>query len=75
MIHATSRAEMTFAARALDRVLRAGRYWVPNWYKPVHTVAMWDEFGWPDKKPRYDFPVETTWWYDKEKAAKLDSSN
>ena len=63
VIHAKSRKEMTIAARALDRVLRAGRYWVPNWYKPVHTVAVWDEFGWPDKKPRYEFPVEVTWWY------------
>lgn len=73
MIRADNRDAMTTAARALDRVLRAGRYWVPNWYKPVHTVAAWDRFGWPDKKPRYGFPVETTWWYDKDKAAKLDS--
>lgn len=73
MIHAESRERMTIAARALDRVLRAGRYWVPNWFKPVHTVAMWDEFGWPEKKPRYEFPVETTWWYDKNKAERLDS--
>ena len=35
LIHAESREVMTTTARALDRVLRAGRYWVPNWYKPV----------------------------------------
>ncbi|PLX38740.1 MAG: hypothetical protein C0606_07495 [Hyphomicrobiales bacterium] len=73
IVNAPTREELTTAARALDRVLRAGRYWVPQWYKPVHTVALWDRFGWPDKKPRYDFPVETTWWYDKQKAERLDS--
>ncbi|MBB4304527.1 microcin C transport system substrate-binding protein [Rhodobium orientis] len=73
LIHAKNREAMTVVGRALDRVLRAGRYWVPNWYKPVHTIALWDEYGWPETKPRYEFPVETTWWYDEEKAARLDS--
>ena len=71
VIHAKSRDAMTIAARALDRVLRAGHYWVPNWYKPIHTVAFWDEFGWPVEKPRYGFPVTATWWYDKDKAARI----
>jgi len=62
MIHARTRADMTFAARALDRVLRIGHYWVPQWYKASHNVAYWDKFGWPEKKPRYEFPVQSTWW-------------
>ncbi len=74
VVNAPSREELTVAARALDRVLRAGRYWVPQWYKPVHTVALWDRFGWPDEKPRYGFPVEATWWYDEEKVDRLDSA-
>ena len=74
IVNAPSRQDLTVAARVLDRVLRAGRYWVPQWYKPVHTVALWDRFGWPSKKPRYGFPVESTWWYDEEKAARLDSA-
>ncbi len=68
---AESREEMTVAARALDRVLRSGHYWVPQWSKPVHTVALWDMFGYPDKPPFYDFPVEKTWWFDKDKAAEI----
>ncbi|MXN66833.1 ABC transporter substrate-binding protein [Stappia sp. GBMRC 2046] len=68
-IFAETRDEMEIAARALDRCLRAGYYWVPHWYKPTHTVAMWDIFGMPPEPPRYDFPVETTWWFDEEKAA------
>ncbi len=71
MIRAETRDDMVVAARALDRVLRAGHYWIPNWYKAVHTVAYWDEFGWPDETPRYDFPVEQLWWFDVDKAAAL----
>lgn len=63
LINAPTREEMVTAARALDRVLRLGHYWVPQWYKGVHTVAYWaDEFGIPEKKPRYGLPVATTWW-------------
>ncbi|WP_289035648.1 extracellular solute-binding protein [uncultured Roseibium sp.] len=70
-LSAKSREEMTVAARALDRALRPGHYWVPQWTKPVHTVALWDMFGYPEKPPYYDFPVETTWWLDLEKAKKI----
>ena len=70
-IQASSRAELEVATRALDRVLRAGHYWVPQWYKPVHHVAHWDRFSWPATKPRYDRGIVDTWWYDAAKAAKL----
>lgn len=50
------------AWRALDRVVRAGHYWLPGWYSENHRVAVWDKYDWPDKKPDYSFPVETTWW-------------
>ncbi len=70
-IQASSRAELEVATRALDRVLRAGHYWVPQWYKPVHHVAHWDRFSWPATKPRYDRGIVHTWWYDAAKAAKL----
>ena len=70
ILSAETRDQMVTAARALDRVLRVGHYWVPNWYKGTHTVAYWDVFGMPDDKPRYGFPVEETWWFDVERAAK-----
>ena len=57
--------------RALDRVLRAGHHVVPNWFSPNHRIAHWDIFGQPDVKPDYGFPVETTWWYDSDKAARI----
>ncbi len=68
---AKSREEMISAARALDRVLRAGHYWVPQWYKASHNIGVWDRFGRPAVKPRYDRGVLDTWWYDSLKAAKL----
>lgn len=71
MIEAKSRAELATAARALDRVLRAGHYWVPQWYKPVHTVAYWNKYSRPAVMPKYDEGVIDTWWYDADKAAKL----
>jgi len=71
IIAAQSRAEMNTAAKALDRVLRAGYYWIPQWTKASHTVAMWDIYGYPEKTPRYFFPIEELWWIDAEKAKKL----
>jgi microcin C transport system substrate-binding protein len=68
---ARTRADLTIATRALDRVLRTGHYWVPHWYKAAHHVAYWDRFGRPDMKPRYERGIIHTWWYDPEKAAKL----
>ncbi len=71
MVRATSRAELVTAARALDRVLRAGHYWVPHWYKAAHHLAFWNKFSWPEVKPKYDRGALTTWWYDAAKAATL----
>jgi microcin C transport system substrate-binding protein len=70
-VAAKNRDEVNIAARALDRVLRAGHYWVSNWYKGSHNVAFWDKFGWPDKKPLYERAILDTWWFDAAKAAKL----
>jgi microcin C transport system substrate-binding protein len=72
VIAAETRAELTAACRALDRLIRAGRYWVPHWYKASHWIAYWDVFGRPAKKPRYARGVLETWWIDREKAARQE---
>ncbi|MEJ2517889.1 MAG: extracellular solute-binding protein [Methyloceanibacter sp.] len=64
IIGAESREDMQTAARALDRVLRAGHYWVPHWYKASHTIAYWDKFGQPETKPKFDRGILDTWWYE-----------
>ncbi len=53
VIAAKDRATLTTACRALDRVIRSGRYWIPQWYKGTHWLAYWDMFSHPPQKPRY----------------------
>ena len=72
IIGADTRAAMVSACRALDRVIRCGRYWIPHWYKPTHWYAHWDVFARPAANPRYARGVPETWWYDRGKAAKLE---
>jgi microcin C transport system substrate-binding protein len=72
IIAADSRPALITACRALDRVIRAGRYWVPHWYLASHRIAFWDAFGRPATKPRYGRGIPETWWYDRDKAAKLE---
>jgi microcin C transport system substrate-binding protein len=72
IISAETRPGMETACRALDRVIRAGRYWVPHWYKGTHWLAYWDMFGRPATKPRYARGIPETWWYDRDRAAKLE---
>ncbi|HWM30233.1 MAG TPA: extracellular solute-binding protein [Methyloceanibacter sp.] len=71
ILAAKSRDELETAARALDRVLRNGHYWVPHWYKASHHVAHWDKYARPETKPRFDRGILDTWWYDEAKAATL----
>ncbi len=65
---AKDRADYVVIMRALDRVLRARRDWIPNWHAANHRVAYWDMFGFAEDKPDYGFPVEQLWWYDEDKA-------
>ena len=73
-IAAQSRAELTIACRALDRVFRAGRYWIPQWYAGKHRLAYWDVFSHPAALPRYTVGERTIWWHDAAKTAKLDQA-
>jgi microcin C transport system substrate-binding protein len=72
VIGANSRADLTVACHAFDRVFRAGRYWVPQWYRANHPIAYWDLFAHPEKPPRYTQGVGApdNWWTDPAKAAK-----
>jgi microcin C transport system substrate-binding protein len=63
-----SRDELVTAMRVLDRLLRHRIDWIPNWFAPNHWVAYWDMFGFKEPKPDYDWPVESLWWYDEERA-------
>jgi microcin C transport system substrate-binding protein len=71
IVAANARPALVTACRALDRVIRAGRYWVPNWYKASHWIAYWNLFGRPPEQPRYFRGIPDTWWYDLDKAANI----
>ncbi|MEN3379984.1 MAG: microcin transport system substrate-binding protein [Hyphomicrobiales bacterium] len=71
ILAAETRPALVVACRALDRVVRAGRYWIPHWYLAAHRIAYWDVFGFPPKKPGFSRGIPETWWYDAGKAAKL----
>ena len=72
--NAKTRQELTTASRVLDRLLRAGRYWVPMWYKSGDFIAYWDAFSRPDKQPKLGTGAPGTWWWDEAKAAKTGVS-
>ncbi|MEH6403126.1 MAG: extracellular solute-binding protein, partial [Sneathiella sp.] len=72
VVKAKTAAELTTAARALDRVLMHEHYTIPQWFKASHFVAYWDKFGRPKAaKPGYDRAALHTWWFDQAKAAKV----
>jgi microcin C transport system substrate-binding protein len=75
IIAAKTRAEMITACRALDRVIRSGRYWIPHWYKASHWIAYWDVFGRPPSQPRYFRGIPDTWWYEPSRAAKMEKKS
>jgi microcin C transport system substrate-binding protein len=72
IVAADTRPQLVTACKVLDRVIRSGHYWVPHWYKPSHWLAFWDLFGRPAAKPRFARGIPETWWYDREKAAKIE---
>ena len=75
VVEAKSRDELNVAGRALDRVLRAEQFWVPNWHKGSYWVAYWNKFSRPATKPKYDRGFVDTWWYDEAKAKRIANGN
>jgi microcin C transport system substrate-binding protein len=72
VIFTKDRDDLVAATKALDRVLLANNYVVPQWSYPKVRTARWDRFGRPSDLPKYGqsgFPA--LWWYDADKAAKI----
>ncbi len=71
VIFAKDRDELVAATKALDRVLLAHNYVVPQWTSRLQRTARWNRYSHPETMPRYGaaaFP--TVWWYDTAKAEK-----
>ena len=71
VIFAKDRPGVLAATHALDRVLLAHNFVVPQWASNVSRTLRWNRFAHPATLPLYGssgFP--TTWWYDEALAAK-----
>ncbi|MBY0612843.1 MAG: ABC transporter substrate-binding protein, partial [Beijerinckiaceae bacterium] len=67
---AETRPDLVNACKALDRVLRSERYWIPMWFNDKVWLAYWDLFSRPERTPKFGSGAPGTWWWDEAKAAK-----
>jgi microcin C transport system substrate-binding protein len=74
IVASTAYDEMVLNVRALDRVLRAKRFMVPNWYLGKYWVAYWNMYEHPQNLPPYSVGIEDLWWNNPTKTAALKSS-
>ena len=71
VMSAKTRQELKISVRALDRVLRSYYFWIPQWYKDVHTVAYYDFYEHPENLPPYDMGLLDFWWMNEKKFSDL----
>ena len=68
---AETRDDLKVAVKTLDRVLRSYYFWIPQWFKDVHTVAYYDYYEHPENLPPYDMGLLDFWWINNEKYNEL----
>lgn len=61
------------ATRAIDRVLLWNFYFIPGMSKVNHARVYWDKFGRPDHGVLQRVAHLDTWWWDAEKAARIET--
>ena len=71
---AKTQGQLDTSVHALDRALRAIRFWIPQWYNPNYNVAYYNIFDHPKTLPRYALGELDLWWYDAKKAAALKAA-
>mgnify|MGYP000409833954 FL=1 len=67
LLNSASQDDFIAAARALDRVLAAGRYVIPIWYSPVSRIAHDARLKYPEHLPIYGDWIgfqPDVWWYE-----------
>jgi microcin C transport system substrate-binding protein len=74
VIAAPDTAALVARTRALDRVLRAHDFVIPNWHSRSFRIAWWDRFGLPPRHPRFGLGFPTAWWVDPAKARALEEA-
>lgn len=71
--HQGQPAALLSLGHALDRVLTWHHYMIPMWYSNRDRYAYWDKFSMPAIRPPYSIELDT-WWYDMNKAARLQAA-
>lgn len=74
VLESDTREDMVTRTRALDRVLRAEHFRIPQWYNPSHWVAYYDMYEHPEELPPFDLGSLSVWWINQDKAAALRSA-
>lgn len=62
IIKAPSRADLVARTRAIDRVLLANHYVVPQWYLDQWRIAYWVKLGFPDGLSPHTPGFTDLWW-------------
>lgn len=62
IIQAPSREELVALTRALDRVLLAGHYVIPQWHIDHWRIAYWAKLGLPENLSDLTPSITDTWW-------------
>ena len=73
VIVAPSRESLVARTRALDRVLLAGFYVIPNWHIRADRVLFWDKFARPAVPVKVGAMLGR-WWFDPVRAANLEQA-
>jgi microcin C transport system substrate-binding protein len=74
IVSAETLEDLTTSTQALDRVLRAEGFWIPQWQKDVHTVAYYNSLQHPENLPPLALGEIDFWWYDADRAAELEAA-
>lgn len=75
VISAPDREELIIRTRALDRVLLAEHYVIPQWHINKYRLAYWNKFGKPAIAPKLATGIEDTWWViDKDDEAAIQTA-
>ena len=73
VVRARTAEELYAATRALDRVLLWSFYFIPGPSAPGMRLAFWDRYGEVPAENLSRIPYLDAWWWDEEKAARVDA--
>jgi len=73
LIAAPDREQLVLRTRALDRVLLAQHFIIPNWYLSKDRILYWNKFARPPLMQNEGTSF-SWWWYDEAKASALNAA-